>query len=281
MTRIPAHLRSLHDICTASETRIARRFGATRVDRTAGQAHRPYWFRDNGASVLYVAHLDIVGRDPRARFALDTAAGDAVHSRALDDRLGVWCLEQLQARGQSVDILFTTDEEKGASTASFFTPDTDYDFIVQMDRHGHDTVLYEYDTPALRGLVKQAGGSIGNGSFSDICYLTHLGVSGINFATAYWDEHTPRCMAYLDDVQDCIDTVDTFLDLNRGIRLPYVPQPFTSASAGWAGIPKAAGPAASGLDWPSTDREADWSDELREIHGLTDADFSAWMAHHA
>src|SRR5262249_13897923 len=52
-----------------------------------------YHYRDNGASVLAVAHLDtVVGNRERAPYFYDTPRGPAIRSGALDDRLGAYVI---------------------------------------------------------------------------------------------------------------------------------------------------------------------------------------------
>lgn len=188
-----------------------------------------FFFKDNGSRILFIAHLDIVGKDHSVSFA-NTPAGPIVHSRTLDDRLGAYLgLHVLPAFGVEVDVLLTTGEELGQSTAAFFADWVGdghrYDWMFQFDRAGTDVVAYDYDTMDLRDRVTAAGGKMGHGSFSDICYLDDLGIKGLNFGTGYRNEHTRRCHAYLEDTALMVETFLDFHAMNEDQHLPHVPAP--------------------------------------------------------
>lgn len=246
-----------------------------------------YHFIDRGASVLAVAHLDIVGNDYRVSFS-DTSAGPVVHSRALDDRLGAWAaLVALPALGIETDVLLTVGEEQGCSTAEFFDAPRDYDHLIQFDRGHRDVVMYEYETPAYRDLVTSASGMrVGKGSFSDISYLTHLGVTGFNFDAGYNNEHTARCHAYLYDTLDSLDAYARMHNEIDGIALPYVPAPPKTWANYREEAPVPAARYGEWTGWPSTDRCLDdeeylYANEHRSILDLSDADFQRWMKENA
>jgi hypothetical protein len=182
-----------------------------------------YLFRDNGSRILAVAHLDTVGRAHQrsARF-VETEAGLVVYSRALDDRLGAYIiLDMLPKLGVEVDVLLTVGEESGRSTAAFFDPPKAYDWMIEFDRGGTDVVMYQYDDMDTRALVKECGAVVGNGIFSDISYLEHLGIKGFNWGVGYQDYHGPRAHAYLDDTLGMVDKFLTFHELNADTYMPH------------------------------------------------------------
>ena len=186
-----------------------------------------YHFKDNGSNVLAVAHLDTVAgaSQRRATFA-DTAAGPVVFSRALDDRLGAYIiLDLLPSLGIQYDILLTTGEESGRSTAAFFdTPEgKDYDYMIEFDRGGTDVVMYQYDDDDTRAAVRRTGAQVGDGIFSDICYLEHLGIKGFNWGVGYRDYHGPKAHAYLDDTMMMVARYLKFHQQNEGVYMPHVP----------------------------------------------------------
>lgn len=186
---------------------------------------RFYHFRDIGAPVLAVAHTDYVHSSSRARVT-KTAAGPLVTSGALDDRLGVYVITELLPRmGIAVDVLLTTDEEIGASTASAFDTDNEYNWIVSFDRGGTDVVMYEYETPELVRLVEATGVQVGLGSFSDICYLDHLGIAGLNWGVGYRDYHGPRSHAWLVDTFRMVDAFAKFYRQHASTEFLYKPEP--------------------------------------------------------
>lgn len=151
---------------------------------------------DRGGDVLCVAHLDWV-RFHKPSFS---RRGNTIYCGQLDDRLGAWvALDLLPALGVTTDILLTDSEEVGDSTAQFFDPPKEYNWIAQFDRAGTDLVMYEYDCKSNRELLKQYGYKIGIGSFTDICWLNHLGVSGFNIGVGYYKQHTDKCHAILHE----------------------------------------------------------------------------------
>ncbi|MCP6726064.1 hypothetical protein NL526_28810, partial [Klebsiella pneumoniae] len=72
-------------------------------------------------------------------------------SIAHDDRLGLYyIMEILPSLGINVDVLLTTDEEIGQSSASEFkkAEGKQYNWMFMFDRHGYgNVVMYQYETP--------------------------------------------------------------------------------------------------------------------------------------
>lgn len=201
---------------------------------------------DNGGSVLGVAHLDwVLWRKP-------TLSKDKhkVYCPQLDDRLGVWVILDLLPTlyGIKYDVLLTDSEECGKSTAKdFTTPPKDYNWIFQFDRRGTDTVLYRYDSPENRKRLEACGLTTGYGTFSDICYLDHLGVSGWNIGTGYHNEHTQGCHGKLKDTRSNAHKFHDFFLAHQATKIeapPYTEPTYyygnytggyttTSRSSGW------------------------------------------------
>lgn len=172
-------------------------------------AERFYYYRDNGSPILAVAHLDHVQEDGTCR-VINTNAGPLAVSGALDDRLGAYVILELLPRlGIKVDWLLTTNEEMGASTASDFYTEKNYNWLIEFDRGGTDVVMYDYETAELNKLVAAVGARVGDGSYSDIADLEHLGCAGFNWGVGYYDYHTQRAHAWLED---------TFLMVSRFMR---------------------------------------------------------------
>lgn len=149
-------------------------------------------FKDRGADILAVAHLDTV--QSQKRFSVD---GMTVYSPQLDDRAGVFTIMDLLI-DLDYDILLTEGEETGQSTAQFFRTDKKYKWMFEFDRTGYDCVMYQFDTPFLRRRLENVGIKPGNGSFSDIAYLGHLGCSGINMGVGYYNYHSLDSWLRLD-----------------------------------------------------------------------------------
>lgn len=198
---------------------------ADKVELTpaADGRERFYWYRDNGSSILAVAHLDSVQADGTCQIT-QTASGLLATSGALDDRLGVYTILELLPRlGITCDWLLTTDEEIGQSTASDFVPNKDYNWMFQFDRGGTDVVMYDYETPALTELVEASGARVGMGLYSDICMLDYLGCAGLNWGVGYEDYHSPRSHAWLDDTFRMVARFVKFYNANASTFFEYKP----------------------------------------------------------
>ena len=146
--------------------------------------------------ILMVAHVDTV-TDPMRKAHID---GGRLYHNAMDNRLGVYLgLEVLPAMGLHTDLLLTTDEEHGHSTASLANTRKQYSWIFSFDRKGDDVVCYQYDNPYLTEILEGAGFAVGEGSYSCIAELEHLGCCGVNFGNGMADYHSDQ--AYCDLAQ--------------------------------------------------------------------------------
>lgn len=177
---------------------------------------RPEYDPKQEAKTLAVVHMDTALNMMEPVFF---HAG--VQSAALDDRLGaytiLWELGHLP-----YDVLLTTGEEVGRSTAQFFRPaEHNYNWIFSFDRRGTGAVLYQYETDKTVRLLEKADVVVEMGSFSDISYLGHLGVSGINFGVGYNGEHSHKCSARYADIRTCIDNFKRFWNLFQNKRLTH------------------------------------------------------------
>lgn len=220
---------ALRRICQMPERKFIKAFDLERVEVAQRAPANWYGFRDNGSDILAVAHLDTVVY-PHQRLCnfIDTAGGEIVYSGALDDRLGAYInLDLLPKLGVNADILVTTGEESGMSTASFFEPRKEYKWIIEFDRGGTDVVLYEYEDDDTRDLVEMTGARVGQGSFSDISYMEHVGVKAFNWGTGYDDYHSVRSHAYLDDTFKMVDHFLDFHDFCKDFDLPHEKQEYS------------------------------------------------------
>ena len=221
----------LQEICQSSESDLLRHFSDDGFDIIPVKKDRYYAFQDNDSNVLAVAHMDTV-RPAWSKFRFNRR-DRKVTSPALDDRLGVFILTKiLPMFGVLPDILLTTDEEIGASTASLFNPTKKYNWIFSFDRRGDDVVMYDYETDELCEMMQSNGFDVGFGSFSDICYLDHLEVSGFNFGTGYYNEHTKRCFAMLDIVSNMVSKFIAFYDKFKDTKFDYVYVPWSQRYKG-------------------------------------------------
>lgn len=210
----------LIDICERDENDFAE--FATRYDLESWKGRsRYFYFQDNGADILAVAHLDTV-QDDRSCKVIDTAAGLLAVSGGLDDRLGAYViLDMLPKLGVNCDILLTIDEEVAQSTGAEFAPPKDYNWMIEFDRGGTDVVMYQYETSELGFLVEESGARMGDGSYSDIADLDHLGCAGFNWGVGYQDYHSERGHAWLEDTFRMVARFVKFYGANAEERFPY------------------------------------------------------------
>lgn len=244
---------ALKRVCEMHETEFAAAYDmdvTVTPPRKWGNDGYPdfYAFKDNGAKVLAVAHLDtVMPHDERTANYVNTADGPVVFSGALDDRLGAYTILELLPRlGVQVDVLLTTAEESCESTAQFFESSKDYHWMIEFDRGGTDVVMYQYEDVETRGLVQDSGAKPADGIFSDIAYLEHLEVKGFNWGVGYRDYHGPRSHAFLADYWEMIGYYLNFHADNEDTYLPHEHQPVWGGSrratiydddecAGWCG----------------------------------------------
>lgn len=150
-----------------------------------------YIYKDNGSKILAVAHMDLVPAVNGVKTF--ECQGDTIKVPQLDDRLGCHIiLDVLPKLGITTDILLTIGEETGNSTAKHFkAPEgKEYNWLMEFDRGGEDTVMYKFHTPEMEKKLKEYGIKVGRGSFTDICVLEDLGVWAVNFAVAYSSNHS-------------------------------------------------------------------------------------------
>lgn len=180
-----------------------------------------------GAKVLAVAHLDtvmpILGRGQDS-WGIFKKSGQVVGvaSPHLDDRLGVYTiLELLPQMGIEVDVLLTEGEELGRSTAEFFLSPVEYNWVVEFDRKGDDVVLYDYYDQKWAKRIEKFGFNVGNGTFSDISELEHLGVKALNIGIGYYQQHTVWCYADLCETLAQLKKFKSFYNSNKGKRFEH------------------------------------------------------------
>ena len=210
--------------CTATMDEIYNKLGA--ITYTIGT--RRFGYIDRESSVIGVAHLDIAP-GVKAHHGRFTRYGDRVVSPMLDDRLGLWVIAYvLPIYGVNCDILLTEDEEIGRSTAQEFAnirseyfAEKEYNWIFQFDRAGLDCVMYDYETDKMATLIESYGWEVGFGSFSDICNMYSLGVTGFNFGTGYHNAHSLACNADLADTIASVGAFIQFYNDNHDTKYTY------------------------------------------------------------
>lgn len=137
---------------------------------------------DNGTPVLLVAHIDTV-QSPRYISPSDGAG--------FDDRLGVYCTHQLVTTYPTwFDLLLTDYEESFGSTAQYFVPSHDYNFVVELDREGEDYVDYGLASEDFHKIMEQYGFTKSLGSYTDIVEMDHIKVSKVNIGIGVSGSHS-------------------------------------------------------------------------------------------
>lgn len=215
---------ALKRICEMPEMEFAAAYGMeTEIITSESKPFNFYHFLNRGASILAVAHLDTVAnRNKREATIVETQDGPCVFSRALDDRLGAYTiLELLPKLGIDVDVLLTTGEEIGQSTAQHFYTEKDYNWIIEFDRGGMDVVHYQYENAEMRELVRECGAKNGWGSYSDIAYMEHLQLKAFNWGTGYEDYHYPRAHVFILDYLTMVEHFQLFYAYNSGTQLEH------------------------------------------------------------
>lgn len=180
-----------------------------------------YWFQDNGANILAVGHLDSV-QEFRHFHEMRLPHLHRVYCPVLDDRLGVYIITKLLPKlGLKYDILLTTDEEIGRSTAGNFTTTKEYNWIFEFDRKSEDMVMYKYQTPELKASLEKLGWKVGYGSYTDICDLEFLECKGFNFGTGYENYHSLDAYVDLKVMHENVQKFFLFYNKFKEIQLPH------------------------------------------------------------
>lgn len=184
-------------------------------------------FFDRGADILAVAHLDSVKAYNGFKYDEDKYR---LHCATVDDRIGVWTiLYVLPQLGINVDVLLTTGEETGQSTAQYFKPPPgkSWNWMVEFDRGTFgvksplDWVTYQYIHN--KKWIKALGEfmPVARGSTSDIAYLGHLGICGVNCQTGMADYHSGKAYVELMDWEDGLDAFLQFHAKYAGTKFEY------------------------------------------------------------
>jgi len=139
-------------------------------------------FIDRGSNILFIAHLDTVCKPP----CFVKRKNEKLWAVGLDDRLGCLIAYELSQRYKA-DLLLTDLEESGKSTAQWFNCG-DYNWIVEFDRRGDDVVTYGRTSKEFEDALGEFW-EIGEGSFSDICFL-ETNVCCMNLGIGYEKAHS-------------------------------------------------------------------------------------------
>jgi len=208
---------SLKDFCNMSESDIRGIFH--QYTHTLGNSGY-YIHIPRGGSVLGISHLDYVSTGDTVPFGM---SGNIVSTPRLDNRLGAWLIYSVFPKiGINCDVLFTTNEEIGMSTAEFFESEISYNWIFSFDRGGQDVVMYDYYDSKSRKMLESLGFKVGYGSFSDIAFLD-IGIKGFNFGNGIVGQHLPTCHVDLKNTQKMVELFKLFHAENESNKLSHSP----------------------------------------------------------
>lgn len=210
--------------CMADELDFARFGELVEIPSRARYSENDFYiYKNNGSKILAVAHLDSVDQKNRfCRFYTDHNRGPVVRAPTLDDRLGAYVITDLLPKvGITTDILLTVGEEQGQSTAEFFKTSKQYNWMFQFDRTGTDVVMYQFDTPARRQLLRSVHAWPAFGAFSDISFLSHLKCAGFNWGVGYHDYHGPQAWASLGEMFQQAARFARFYERYSGLQMVH------------------------------------------------------------
>ena len=215
---MPLIVKELLDLVCQSKPKVLCE-GMTPIHKGKKEA----WFKDNGSDILAVAHLDTVnpcGIKWSGEVKLDQTI---FFSPYLDDRLGAYTIKVAlpQAYSIEMDMLFTMDEETGASTAELFETTKKYKWIVSFDRRGEDVVLYSFRGDDIEKKLKSVGFDVGWGTMSDICKLEHLGCKAFNVGVGYEEEHGKHPYMIVEVYNRQIQRFVKFYEKFKGEHIPH------------------------------------------------------------
>jgi hypothetical protein len=197
-----------------------------------------YLHVDNGADILAVAHLDTVLQTDH--YQIQWWNKRIINCPQLDDRIGLFViLHVLPYLGIHTDILLTTDEEIGQSTASDFADDFKdgngkfYNWGYEFDRRGTGAVLYDYEDSEHWERSIRESFDVFQGTFSDISCLDSIGCCFANFGVGYHEEHTLRCFLEIDELVNQVNKFVEFYANNKDTSFSYLPSVRTSGVSNW------------------------------------------------
>lgn len=201
----------------------SKRFGNfTKVQTPVG----PYFYKDNNANILLVAHLDSV-QEPHWAGVLNFKDDTKIYATSLDDRLGAYVILDLLADTDlEYDILLTTNEEAGSSSAMFFDPPSgkEYNWIAEFDRGGERNAVYNFNSTDWRRSLTKMGLAPDYGSYSDIKELETLGVCGVNIGIGYYDYHGLNAYASLNVIKKQVAKFIDFYHEYSEIKFEHTPR---------------------------------------------------------
>lgn len=179
--------------------------------------------------VLLVAHLDTVHLQLSSESIYHDEKRQTMWSPCGiggDDRCGVYSILSLINDKFAPHVLFTTDEEIGASgalRAAYGLKVPKVKFIVELDRRGEkDAVFYDCANEDFQKYILRHGFEKKFGSFSDICMLSpEWNIASVNLSCGYFEEHTKHEYINLNYMEKTISKVKNILVDSQSQSVPY------------------------------------------------------------
>jgi len=214
--------KTLRKICSMKPTALAEKYGLQEVETVRGK----YWFQDNGADILAVAHVD--SALPFLHYQVLRLRPDTfIYCPTLDDRLGAYIiLDWLPQAGVKIDILLTDNEEKGISTGLYFKPvdGKKYNWMFMFDREGTTVATYDYgDDAVFKRALTNHDFAVLRGTYSCIADMDELGCRGLNIGAGYHQQHTNFCYASRSELIKNLRRFLNFYKAYRSVAFPYEP----------------------------------------------------------
>jgi di/tripeptidase len=177
------------------------------------QTKKGFIYAKGNLPVMLVAHLDTVHKKPVETICRSDDGRIVMSPEGIggDDRAGVYMILRI-IKKYRCHVLFCEDEEIGGRGAEDFAMSNikpDINFIVELDRRGHeDAVFYDCDNPEFTKHILGFGFVEDTGSFSDISVVApNLGIAAVNISAGYYNEHCRHEYVDMDAVDLNIERV--------------------------------------------------------------------------
>lgn len=195
-------------------------------------------FHDNGADVLFVAHLDTV-QDGVPKITKVNEKTREIFHPCLDNRLGLLAIRALIPHfiKGPYDVLLTTGEESGKSTAREFARDHKeimgrYKVAISFDRGFETPALYSsLRDKKWREAIAALGFKPESGSFSDTTILADAGMRIVNLPCGMRDYHGKKAYAKLAELEHSLSKLQEIVDVARTLE----PDTREAEPPGWGG----------------------------------------------
>jgi len=187
-----------------------------------------YIYVKRGANILGVAHVDTVLDFKWADMITFPDGAKIIYSPSLDDRVGVWLLLEL-SHFMQFDMVFTTDEEQGASTITDWQENNSekkYNWAFQFDRGYDDIALYDfyYNREFREDVSMTTGSGVDFGSYTCVSSLNKF--CGMNIGKVFEGAHTKDCRVKSTWIENAVLKFVKFYMKKRDEKYEYKYEPY-------------------------------------------------------